>query len=275
MSLPQNLVLVDPSFIDLLIIFIGALFIVLILVLAGVGFESHRTPKEAKETKRSKVKKLPLILAAGLSHFADLFSMQEFMPEGVLETKPIGRKGEKHSLRFVTPRKIKAELLEVAEGKDAELTTALLQRFYDLNTEKVFLRHTGVPIMVAVRDKTIAAGIKGLGALSFIAKLEKLEKLDKQIAALENTDNFKDLGGLLKEFRSKISVIDFDAIRTNVPDGWDQTIGEAMKEYDRTVGEREKARQGNDLFKMILIAGVIVAVMIIAAGVVAAILGGA
>lgn len=240
-------VIVDSGFMDLLIILVGALFIVLIIFLGIYAYQNYVTPKEAKETTKSKKKKLALILTAGLGHMADLFSVTEVIPEGVFEAVS-GKKVKKQILRFQVPRKINIDGLEVAEGKDSAITTEVLQHVLNLNSEKVILRDARSPLFIAVRDKTVAAGIKGIGALAFLDKLESLTKIKEKIGVMKNVEGFKELGELLERFESKVSLIDFDVIRTNLALGWDQSIDESLREHDEELGKR-KVLKGKDDFK--------------------------
>ena len=250
-------VAVESAMIDSLIIGVGALVIILIIFFGIYAYNSYVNPKEAKEIKKAKQRKLPLILTAGLSHFADLFTVTEFIPEGVMETAPFGKGVKRKNLRFQLPRKYTIDSLEVAEGKDEEKTRALLQKILDLNSDKVILRDARSPIFIAVRDKSVAAGIKGIGALGFLNKLEKLSKIKEKIDVLKTTEGFTDIGKLLEDFHSEISLIDFDAIRMNLSLGWDQTIDNSVKEQDQNIGFRQAKKGDKDFKTMCLYMGVL------------------
>jgi hypothetical protein len=249
-------VAVESTMIDSLIIGIGTLAIVLIVFFGIYAYNSYVNPKEAKEIKKAKQRKLPLILTASLSHFADLFAVTELIPEGVMETFPFGKGIKKRSLRFQLPRKYTVDSLEVADNKDADITRELLQKVLDLNSEKVILRDARSPLFIAVRDKSVAAGIKGIGALGFLNKLEKLSKIKEKIAVLKTTEGFTEIGKLLEDFHSEISLIDFDAIRQNLALGWDQTIDESLQKMDENLGERKVGKGKNDFKTMCLYLGV-------------------
>lgn len=242
-------VAVESTFIDGLIIGVGALVIMLVVFFGVWAYQNHVTPKEARETKKAKQKKWPLILTVGLSHFADLFAVSEIIAGRIMETTPIGKGLKKYSLRFQLPQKNKVDGLEVADGKDEDLTREVLQCVLNLNAEKVMLRDTRSPLFIAVQDKTIAAGIKGIGALTFINKLEKLCSVKEQVNKLAETSGFEELGKVCQSFLEKITLVDFDAIRTHFTLSWDQGIDEATRQYDEQIGNK-KAGKGKDDFRM-------------------------
>jgi hypothetical protein len=268
----MSLVAVESSFIDMLIIIAGVFAIGLIVVVGLWAYSEHRIPREGKTLRKAKARKLPVILIAGLSHFADLFHVNEFIAK-VMETDRIGRGRYKTRLRFQLPDKARVDSLDVEEGMDEEKTKELLNLILKHNSEQVFLRDTRTPITIAVRDLPIAAGIKGIGALTFIKKLWRVKQLEDKIKALKKSEKFKDLGDLLDEFRREVSVVDFDAIWQNIQLSWDPTMDESISEKDQSIGAKEATKMQAGQFKMLLIIGGVVCIVLVIVGLIAFLLG--
>jgi hypothetical protein len=273
MSVPAGLVLIDPNFVTMLLITTFGLGIVITIFIIAVAIKSFRTPKESKEIYDAKIHGWPLLLMAGLSHFADIFHAKDFIPEGVLE-KIKGRGSKKTLLRFQLPKNQKIEEIDVASNKNAIHTREAFQNLQNMATSKLYLRHARVPIFGAVEDKAVAVGLKGLGALSFYDKLEKLGNLKDKIKLLKNVSieveeetftkegeslgkikkhvSFNDVAEVFDDFASKVSLVDFSAIRINFVDAiYDQTTQESISDRDKTEGRREAGKGMENLKQMI------------------------
>lgn len=274
MAVPEGLVLIDPNFVTTLLIMTFGLGIVITIIIIGIAIKSFRTPKESKEIYHAKVHGLPLLLMVGLSHFADIFHAKDFIPEGVLE-KIKGKASKKTLLRFQLPKNQKIEELDVDSNKNAIRTREAFENLRNLATSKVYLRNARIPIFAAVEDKAVAVGLKGLGALSFYDKLERLTTFKEKIQLLKTgtletdeptyiKDNdgklvqngtkktkttFNDVAEVFEDFADKVSLIDFEVIRTKFVDAiFDQTTAESISSRDETVGRRE-AGKGLETFR--------------------------
>jgi len=268
MAIPEGLVLIDPSFVDILLIAVTALAIIIIIFIIGLVISKVRTPAESNQIKEAKNRGYPLMLCVGLSHFADIFHVKDFIPEGVVQ-RIKGRGERRTQLRFNLAKNQKLPKLEVGPTKRFDLTREAFLNLIQLAKEKVFLRGARVPLLGAVEDKAVAVGLKALGAMAFYEKLEKLPDLKEKIELLKTITKdsemevevkgeklkipkkieFSDVAEVLEGFLSKVSFIDFEAIRTNFVDAiYDQTTGESISDRDTTIGRRE-AGKGMDTFK--------------------------
>lgn len=273
MTVPEGLVLIEPSFVTALLILTFGLGIIITIFIIASAISNFRTPKESKEIKHAKIHGLPLLIMVGLSHFADICNAKDFIPEGVLE-KIKGKGSKRTLLRFLLPKNQKMEEIDVASNKSAIYTREAFNNLVSMATSKVYLRHAHVPIFGAIEDKAVAVGLKGLGCLSFYDKLERLANLKDKIKLLKTTSTeveeetydkdhnplgkiktkvtFNDLADIFDEFASKVSLMDFTAIRTNFVDAiFDQTTQESISDRDKTEGRREAGKGMENLKQMI------------------------
>ncbi len=219
--------------------------ILFIVLLIFVGYSRYRTPKESWDIKKASNRGLLSLLVVGLDHFADFMPMNDFIPEGVKESQPIGKGKKKTSLRYCLPRAEQVpDDLEVDEsaGKSREATAKVLQTLFDLNTEKVFLRKAKIPLLVGVKNSVAAVSLKFLGVQTFLSKLERIQKtgdLYNQISALKESKNFKELGCWLEELATGVSVIDFQQVYARAASTVGQTKLDSISERDQTIGRRE------------------------------------
>lgn len=242
----MTLVTIDSGILDqttmLALIGVGAI-IFLVILMIWVGYTRYRTPKESWEIKKASNQGLLGLLVVGLDHFADFMPMRDFIPEGIKESFPLGKGAKKTTLRYSLPRAEQVpDDLPVEEGKCKETTAKVLQTLYDLNTEKVFLRKAKIPILVGVKNSVAAVSLKFLGVQSFLAKLERIQKngdLYKQIDALKNSKNFRELGLWLEDLSTGISVIDFQQVYAKAASTVGQTKLDSISERDQTIGRRE------------------------------------
>ena len=264
-------------------------------VTAGLWFwKNHSRTKVSKLIDSVKGKSFHLIIAASLGTFAKLLKASDFNPEGVLETiKFKNRAKNVKGLRrkiYAPPRKIDVgsatefqQDMVFPEGtpeakklETSELQREMVQNVVNLTSQKIFLEGVGVPISVAVEDKVITAGIKGLGAMEFYRKLENIKNLSPKVKALRASENFKEIGETLWYLGSKISLIDFDLIRQYFDESYDQSNEEAQKEWYHMQGYRDgvaSVKKDKDMGKIFLYAGIAFGIMGLGAGIALMLLG--
>lgn len=240
------LVTVDSNVLDqtTMLALVGvAAIVLLIILLIYLFYNRYRTPKEALDIKTCSNKGKMAIVVAGLDAYTDIMPVDDFIPEGVKETRPIGKGAKKMSLRFAVPKAETApEDLEVAEGKSKEITQKVIQALYDLNTEKVFLRKAKIPMLFATKNSVAAVSLKFLGVLTFLKKLERIQQngvLYKQIEALKQSKNFTELGTWLSDLANTVTVVDFRQVYIHAASVVGQTKLDSISERDQTIGRRE------------------------------------
>lgn len=257
------------------IIAAAGIVVSIILVIYIVVKNVLRT-KEGKIIDAAKGKRNHLLLAASLGPFAKLMKASDFNPEGVLETVKFKNRWRNRNVirKIYNPPKDKTVDLSLvkedmnlpdeptqAQLEAAELTRELIQQELDLTTQKVFLEGCRIPISVAVEDKVVWAGVKGLGAEAFFGKLERIQRLGPQIQLLSQSKAFKEVGEALQQLYSGISLVPFDYIRSWFGESYDQSNDKSQKEYHYTMGYndgKEDAKSGGkDLSKMWMYLGIV------------------
>lgn len=222
-----------------------------IILVCFIVVKNYLRTKEGKIIDAAKSKRSHLILAASLGSFAKLMPAQDFNPEGVLETVKFKNRWKKRSVirkiynppkeRMVTLDSVKEEMElpdepTQAQLEAAQLTRDLIQKELDLTTRRVFLEGCRIPISIAVEDKVVWSGIKGLGAEAFFGKLDQIQRLGPKIKALVSTSNFKDVGEALEQLYNKVSLVPFDLIRSYFGESYNQSNDKSQKEYHYTMG---------------------------------------
>ena len=263
--------LVDKAQLDgmTLWIYIGiAGIIAFFVVLLYVIVEKYRTPKQSKSLTAAHRRHVPLILLAGLDHFADLFPLKEFIPQ-VLETNPFGKGAKKRTYRFALPQKLNVDEvnnMQIASDKNERLTKQYMQALNDLNNLKITLRGINSPIFVGTKNRTIAASFPFLSALTWTKDIEGLSKDPALITALRNHSNnrIRNVGDILYRMSIGISGVDFHAVYKNIDINYDPTVSESISERDKTDGRLERAEdkeKGNKTMLIIIlgIIGIIIA----------------
>ena len=259
-----------------------------IILVAVMVVKNFLRTKEGKIIDAAKGKRGHLVLAASLGAFAKLMKTTDFNPEGILETIKFKDRWKRKSVSrkiFNPPKKIVVDgevirremgLAKVptdAEMEAAELTQELIQKELNLTTEKVFLEGCRIPVSIAVEDKVVWAGIKGLAAESFYKKLEAIQHLGPKIKSLKDDVDFKDVAEALEQMYNKISLVPFDFIRGYFGESYTQSNDKSQKEYHYTMGFNagvESVKKGQDNSKLLLymgLAGLIVGGVIAAIGV--------
>lgn len=265
-----------------------AAIVAVIILVAVMLVKNWLRTKEGKIIDAAKGKRAHLVIGASLGPFAKLMKCTDFNPEGILQTIRFSERWKKRSVPrkvYNPPQKVTVDLEEIKnelglpkiptqqEIEAAELTHELIQNELDLNTQKVFLEGCRIPISVACEDKVVWANVKGLGAEAFYNKLEKVQKLGDKIKALQEDADFKDVGDVLGSLYSKISLIDFDFIRSYFGESYTQSNDKSQKEYHYTMGfndgvESVKGSKDNGkLFLYMGLAGLVVGGVIAAIGV--------
>ena len=168
-----NLTLDDATFIWLQISFwiVAALVVSVIAVVALYLWSEHRYPLESKKTKRASTKNKPVIILGGDDGFADVVVGEDFVHEGILESKPITKSGEPW-VGFL-PREGEIDELEVEKGKDKEATKKVIEWVGKMASRKLTLRGAKVPIWFAYRGKTVVMSLLGLVAIELVEEFEK------------------------------------------------------------------------------------------------------
>jgi hypothetical protein len=225
-----------------------------------------------------------LLLAATPSHRANLFKVFPLVP-GVLHTAKFdGQRMKQKRKVFYEAEKNKVALevtdLTNVEGLSDEekrqrlaVTQECLDYILEQNTQKVFIEDA-VPLTLAVEDKVITTGVKGIGAMAIFEKLYKVNSLSNKIKALEQNPSFNDVAVYLKTLASQITVIDIDLLRNYFNSDWNQSDDESQKDLYWEMGYREKHKgDKSGIEKWIVIGGIGIACAGIAGGAVLAWLG--
>jgi hypothetical protein len=251
--------LVDKSQLDsmTMYIYIGiagiiAFFILFIYVIQ----DRYRTPKQSNNMTTAHRKRVPLILLAGLDHFADLVPLKEFIPQ-VLESNPFGKGKLKRTRRFTLPQQVNVEemSIQVAPDKNELLTKRYIQSLNDLNTMKITLRGVNSPVFVGTKNRTIAASFPFLSALNWSRDIEQLVKSPEVIEALKvaKDERLRNIGGILERVSLGISGVDFHAVYKNIDINYDPTITDSsISERDKTDGRMERTEDKDKPTKTVL-----------------------
>jgi hypothetical protein len=229
--------------------------------------------KTGKIIDLAKAQRKPLVLAASLGHHAKLLRTNEVFP-GMLETTKFAKRAGKNRKTFSTPKYTEVELSEeeIQDQKSRELTQECLENMLKLNTEKVFLED-GVPVTLALDDKVITTGVKGIGALAFYEKLLKIDKIRDKIAELKESSTLKEVGEYLESLASKLSIINIEVLRNYFDSDWDQADAESQSEYYYVQGYRDGQKKEKGVEKLFIIGGIAMGVVGCVMGAVLAFLG--
>jgi hypothetical protein len=217
--------------------------------------DRYRTPKQAGNLTSAHRKHIPLILLAGLDHFADMYPIKEFIPE-VLQSAPFGKGVKKRSYRFILPQKVNvSEMnLSVAPDQDERKTIQYIQAMNDLNNSRINLRGVNSPIFVGTKNRSIAASFPFLSALSWTRDLEQLSKSPEVVSALKNHKDVRvqNIGNVLGRLVTGVSGVDFHAVYKNIDINYDHTIGDSIRERDNADGRMERSEDKDKPTKTVL-----------------------
>jgi hypothetical protein len=250
--------IVDKSQLDMMTmyIYIGiagiiAFFILLIYVIQ----DKYRTPKQASNMTMAHRKHIPMILLAGLDHFADFLPIKEFIPQ-VLETNTFGKGAKKRSYRFGLPQKVNVAEhdIPVVSGKSEHATKQWIQGLNDLNNLRLTLRGVDAPLFVGTKNRTIAASIPFLSGLTLTKDVESLTKDGALIQALKDAkdERLRNVGDILGRLATGVSGVDFHAVYKNIDINYDPTTDESLKERYMTDGRMERADDKDKPTKIVL-----------------------
>jgi hypothetical protein len=227
---------------------------ILIAVLWAV--RNYLRTKSGKTIDAAKAQHKPLVLAASLDHHAKLLKVGSFIP-GILETVKFKKRSGKNRRVFFAPKRTEVELTkeDIEDEKSRELTQECLTSILKLNTEKVFLED-GVPVTLALEDKVITTGVRGIGALAFYEKLTKIAGLKEKIIELKNNPALQEVGLYLENLASKVSLINIEVLRNYFDSDWDQSDEESQKEYHYMQGYRDGQKKEKGTEKIFIIGGI-------------------
>ena len=190
-------VVVDTSFIDMLIYLATGLGIVIVVLLAVFFVKEYRTPKESKTIRGCSNNRHSINMIATDDGTFELLETWKTGPEGVVETKPEG----KHKVHWTgfQPRPGKALAVDVAPIKnldgtvneekteDTQKKTEQLAVYINtLMTRKTYLKGARIPVQFGVKGKGLLANISGIAGVQISEALAELfEEFHVDITALK------------------------------------------------------------------------------------------
>jgi hypothetical protein len=206
-----------------------------------------------------------LLLAATPSHTANLFKVFPLVP-GILQTTAFKNRVNKKRKVFYEAEKTKIalEVSDFARNDDLseeqkKQRLAINQECLDFilaqNTDKVYLENS-VPLTLAIEDKVITLGVKGIGAMAHIEKLYSVNRLLDKIRLLDKTQGFKDIANYLKYLASQITIIDIDLLRNYFNSDWDQSDDESQKDLYYNMGLRDGRQKEKGFEKWFVFGGI-------------------
>lgn len=221
--------------------------------------------KSGKVIDSVKAGKKQLLLAATPSHTANLFKVFPMVP-GILQTTAFKNRISKKRKVFYEAEKTKLTL-EVSDlnvinslsEDEQKQRLALNQECLDFilaqNTDKVYLENA-VPLTLAIEDKVVTVGVKGIGAMAHIEKLYGINKIRDKINALDKVSGFKDVADYLKTLASQITIIDIDLLRNYFNADWDQSDDESQKDLYYNMGLRDGRQKEKGFEKWFVFGGI-------------------
>jgi len=235
-----------------------------IMVTIVWGIKNYLRTKSGKTIDSAKSRHRQLVLAATPDHHGKLLDITQFIP-GVSESSRFSQRDKKKRRVFFSPKKtdvtlsadeINKDLKNEEDRKKAlQLTQECLTHMLKVNTEKVFLEE-GVPVTLAIEDKVVTAGVKGIGALAFYEKLTRIDKIKEKIQDLKKSETLKEVGVYLEELASKVSLIDINVLRNYWDSDYDQTDEESKNEWHYMQGYRDGQKKEKGFEKWIIIGGI-------------------
>lgn len=238
--------------------------------------------KSGKIIDAVKRTKKQLLIAVTPGHLASLFKVDQFVP-GVLQTAKFQERVSKKRKTFYEPERTdvfltlddlsKSDLSEDEKKECLALTQECLSYILKANTEKIYLEE-GVPVTIALADKTITTGIKGIGALAYIEKLCAIKDLRQKIEKVKADPAMTDLYDYLSSLLSMVTKIDVDVIRNYFDADWSQSDDESQKELHYMTGYRDGQKKEKGIEKLIVIAGIAIGILGVVGGAVLGYVGG-
>lgn len=243
-----------------------------------------KSGKIIDSVKRSRTSQL--LLAVTPTHRGNLFMVKPFL-SGVLETAKFKERVRKKRKVFYEPKYTEVELglndlerdpafkdmTDEQKVESLKLTQECLNFMLKANTEKVFLEDN-VPLTLALEDKVISTGVKGVGALAFFEKLCKIKELKAQIKNLEESKEHKEIAEYLKTLLSRVTPINVDVLRNYWDSTFNQTDDESVHEAYYTQGRRDEHGERGGTEKLFIYGGIAFAIIGVVAGAILAFLGG-
>lgn len=257
-------------------------FATAIMIVIAWAVKNVLRSKSGKKIDSAKAGHKQLIIAATPGHRANIFKVNQFLP-GILETAKHKERISKKRKVFFEPEKThillaESDLVGIENLSDEEkkqslsLTQQCLDYQLQSNTEKLFLEE-GIPLTLAIEDKTITTGVKGLGAFNYYEKLHKIVILKDKVEALKNSATFHDVGVFLNDLISQVTLINIDVLRNYFDSDWDQSDDESQKEYYYTMGLRDGKKGEKGFEKWFIFGGIGIGIAGIVGGAVLAWLG--
>lgn len=203
-----------------------------------------------------------LILSATPDHHARFMEVWQFMP-GLIETTKFSKRMKKSRFVFSSPKKTDVELtleeIDAAKVEDDRkksfiLTQECLTHMLRVNTEKVFIEN-GVPVTLAVEDKVVTAGVKGIGAMAYYEKLTKIDRIKDKIEDLKKNEVFHEVGDYLSSLAAQVSLIDINVLRNYFDSDYDQIDEESKNEWYYLQGSRDMQKKEKQIEKWAIIGG--------------------
>lgn len=251
------------------ILVISGFGVALIVGLAW-GLRNYLRSRTGKIIDRAKAQKKPLVLAASSGHLAKFLKVSEVFP-GMLETFQFKKRLKRNRKVFRSAKNNPAQLTpeEIEDAKARELTEDCINAVLTLNAEKVFLED-GVPLTLAVDDRAISVGIKGLGAMAYFEKLCKIENIKSVIGKLKEKPEFKAVGYYLENLASQISLINLDTIRLYFDSDYSQEDAQHQNEFYYVQGYRDGQNKEHATEKIFIYGGIAMGILGIVGGVIIA-----
>lgn len=220
------------------------------------GIRNFLRSKSGKVIDRAKAQKKPLVLAASSGHLAKLMKVNEVLP-GLLETAPFKQRKKKQRYVFNTPKTMEVELTaeEIENETARSLTEDCVNVMLKANTEKVFLED-GVPVTLALADRVITTGVKGIGSLAYFEKLCKIEGIKDKITELSKIKKFKVIAEYLTGLAAQITIIRLDVIRAYFDADYSQEDSQHQHDFFFVQGYREAQNKEKATEKIFIYGGI-------------------
>lgn len=198
-------------------------------------WQNHRSPAESNRLKECSIARKAAILVANDDGNAEIKRAdKKNSGEGYMETKPSGK--WKWYWTAMYPRKgIIPTDVPVTEGKDESKTRSMASVLTELNTKKLHLQGARIPLWVAVESKAVLMSLYG------VAGIQVLELFEKWFNS---------------EYPKDIFPIDIHAVKQMVfKASYNESQINALASDHEHIGE-ERAKKGEGLNKLVLIAGI-------------------
>lgn len=228
-----------------------AVAVVGVIACAAIGiswfvWEHWLTPAESKHIRRASRKKRPLIVLGGDDGYADINDAAFSGPEGILQTKKVGRTQEHYTGALPRPREFDETEIQVSKDKDVVKTTAIANFVSMLANRRLLLRGARIPIWIAYKGKAVIASLYGLAAIQVLEGMSKLPELKETFAA-----------------------VDIVAIKSLFSEQWNESQINAQETDAERVGELKAKRFGGKeslvIIFALLIGVVVLAIVLVAA----------